>query len=469
MNRSILLVISDFLILSLLALARFDAPVTQDATPASETEARPGASLESELIDILKASLESEKEQQAALASELKTVQENVEAKDQDIVQREQTLEQTLRTLEEERLRASELASQRDMLMKEQGQLASDLLRLREQNAVERERLRQAQFQIDEKEKALSESRQNLSQVAEEKAAIEKEKQQVLTELRVVETQRTLIEQQLKNTQIEIEIERQQREAAQRRTDELSEGVRILAGTSVEIKDEIRQLQPQTPNALFTEFKRNRVEIKFNTEYPGVFQNRQRTSTTKTILISDGRQTYAIFHAKGTPFDLNEITPKYLRMNVEIILGETVFSAQEIGFLNIDPRLLVIAIPEAYTPHIETAVYPIVIEPFRFPDAVIIAGNENYFGESSFRVHPQYSRALQMDQRVLSRLFGEFSPSTGDLVIAKTGEFMGIMVNQDYAGLVDHISITDRIPVGDSFDTGLMTNTLNSLAAKIMR
>ena len=156
-------------------------------------------------------------------------------------------------------------------------------------------------------------------------------------------------------------------------------------------------------------------------------------------------------------------------MNVEIILGETVFSAQEIGFLNIDPRLLVIAIPEAYTPHIETAVYPIVIEPFRFPDAVIIAGNENYFGESSFRVHPQYSRALQMDQRVLSRLFGEFSPSTGDLVIAKTGEFMGIMVNQDYAGLVDHISITDRIPVGDSFDTGLMTNTLNSLAAKIMR
>ena len=87
MNRSILLVISDFLILSLLALARFDAPVTQDATPPSDTEARPGATLESELIDILKASLESEKEQQAALASELKAVQENVEAKDQDIVQ----------------------------------------------------------------------------------------------------------------------------------------------------------------------------------------------------------------------------------------------------------------------------------------------------------------------------------------------------------------------------------------------
>lgn len=469
MNRSILLVISDFLILSLLALARFDAPVTQESAPTQETENRPGTSLEAELIDILQASLESEREQQAALASELKAAQEHVEAKDQDIQQREQTLDETLRELEEEKLRAAELASQRDILMQEQGQLASDLLRLREQNAVERERLRQAQFQIDEKERALSESRQNLSQIADEKAAIEKEKQQVLTELKVVETQRTLIEQQLKNTQIEIEIERQQREAAQRRTEELSEGVRILAGTSVEIKDEIRQLQPQTPNALFTEFKRNRVEIEFDTEYPGVFQNRQRSTKTKTILISDGRQTYAIFHAKGTPFDLNEITPKYLRMDVKIALGERVFSASEVGFLNIDPRLLVIPIPEDYTPHIETAVYPIVLEPFRFPDAVIIAGDENYFGESSFRVHPEFSRALQMDKRILSRLFGEFSPSTGDLVIAKTGEFMGIMVNADYAGLVDHINITDRIPVGDAFDTGLMNNTLNSLAAKIMR
>ena len=57
MNRSLLLVVCDFLLLSLLALASFDAPVdTSENNPEEEGVA---ISPEAELVDVLKLTLNS--------------------------------------------------------------------------------------------------------------------------------------------------------------------------------------------------------------------------------------------------------------------------------------------------------------------------------------------------------------------------------------------------------------------------
>jgi len=467
MNRSILLVICDFLLLSLLALARFDAPVTEENAPLEEE----GEVItpEAELVDILKMSLQAEREAQEALLSELERAQLTVEEKEKILSDTTQDLSSTQKDLEREIRMKQDLMEQRELLQQEKGDLANNLLRLREENILERERLRQAQEKIEQQQESLEETMKTVSQIEAEKARLAEEKQMVETELKVAEARQVLIAQQLENTKLEIEFERKQREEAEQRAESLSEGVKVLAGTSEEIKEEIKQLQPKTPNALFTEYKRNRVTVRFDTQYPGIFQDRNKTIEAETILIRNSSQTYAILHTKNTPFDLSEITPKYDGVDVSVTIGDRVFVPEKFMFLRLDPRLLVIPIDEAAVEDVDIKVYPIVLEPFRFPKAVVIDANENYFGESSFKVHSEYSNALDMDKKIISQLFGEFSPSQGDLVIAQTGEFMGVMVSNGYAALVDHITVSDTIWVGEAFDPERSNTIVTKLSNFIYR
>ncbi len=466
MNRSLLLIICDFLLLSLLPLARFDAPVEEET---AEVESTPEATIEQDMIEVLRLSLESEREQQTALAEELKSAENTIERRDELLANTRDELSQTEDLLSEERTRTENLIEEKELISQERGTLASDLLRLREENAVERERLRLAQMEIEQKEAELQQTQDTIDEIEAEKADIEREKQEVLTELKVAETRNVLVSQQLENTKLEVEFERQQRQEAEKQAEELSKGVTALAGTSIEIKEEIQLMQPKTPSALFTQFKSNRVEVVFDTAYPGIFQERQKQINARTILITDTKATYAILHARNTPFDLNQITPLYDEVNVEIKIGNLTYKPDRLQFMRIDPRIVVIPIDTSILQQNQIEIFPVVLDPFRFSEAVVINGDENYFGESKFNVHPDFSRALQMDQKILSQLFGEFSPATGDLVLAKTGEFMGIMVNREYAGLVDHVSVTDTIWLGEAFDAERTNTIVTKLSNQVFR
>ncbi len=467
MNRSILLVICDFLLLSLLALARFDAPVSEDTTPTQEDGEVLTA--EAELVDILKLSLEAERQAQNSLASELEQAKLSIEEKEGILSETNQDLQSTIQNLEREKKLKQDLMEQRELLQQEKGDMAVNLIQMREANILERERLRQAQKKIEDQQKSLEETKQTVAEIEEEKAKLASEKQMVETELQVAEARQVLIKQQLENTKLEIEFERQQREDAEKRAESLSEGVKVLAGTSVEIKEEIKQLQPKTPNALFTEYKRNRVKIRFDTVFPGIFNDRTKTFEVESVLIKNSQQTYVILHTKDTPFDLSDITPKYDGVDISVTIGDQIYVPEKFMFLRMDPRLIIIPIEETALEGVDIKVYPIVLEPFRFPKAVVIDTSDNFFGESSFKVHPEYSNALEMDKKIFSQLFGEFSPSKGDLVIAQTGEFMGVMVNNDYAAMIDHISFSDTIWVGEAFDSERSNTIVTKLSNFIYR
>jgi hypothetical protein len=57
-----------------------------------------------------------------------------------------------------------------------------------------------------------------------------------------------------------------------------------------------------------------------------------------------------------------------------------------------------------------------------------------------------------MKSRILSGLFGEFSPSTGDLVFSKTGELLGIMANGSYCVIVDSFTPSVEVPFGSGLE-----------------
>jgi hypothetical protein len=55
-----------------------------------------------------------------------------------------------------------------------------------------------------------------------------------------------------------------------------------------------------------------------------------------------------------------------------------------------------------------------------------------------------------MEKRAFRKLVGKFSPSKGDLVFSKTGELLGMMVNNDYCAVLSSIETTQKFRFGMS-------------------
>src|SRR5690606_5623626 len=121
------------------------------------------------------------------------------------------------------------------------------------------------------------------------------------------------------------------------------------------------------------------------------------------------------------------------------------------------PRILMVEIDRATAEKFETKIYQLAQDPFKFPEAVLINSDGEYYGESAFTVDVEKPGYVQIPSRIMSRIFGEFSPSSGDLVFSKTDELIGIMVNNDYCALIDNfLPVPDQsLPMGDHL-TGTM-------------
>jgi hypothetical protein len=74
---------------------------------------------------------------------------------------------------------------------------------------------------------------------------------------------------------------------------------------------------------------------------------------------------------------------------------------------------------------------------------------------------------VRVDNRLFKRLFGTFAPSRGDLVLSKTGELLGIMVNRDYCALVKDFTPRTTFRAGDDTTAQSTGAVLDSLVARV--
>ena len=84
MSKSIMIVICDFLLLSLLSLANFDSPPSEDATlkaqqEIAEQQRSQQAFADSQMLDLLKMSLDSERDKRQSLDSDISKLAQTAE------------------------------------------------------------------------------------------------------------------------------------------------------------------------------------------------------------------------------------------------------------------------------------------------------------------------------------------------------------------------------------------------------
>ncbi len=475
MNKTLLLVICDFLLLSLLALARFDLP-EEARSEEKLREVEREAAVEEDLIEMLKMTLELEETGSEILSNRLQSTEQELDAVSDRLDSAVADLDETSSRLAESRLNAGRLEREREDLSRakkaveddksriskhfqstqeellsverERGSIAEALAKVREEAAAERERVRFVQEQLQDKAIEITQAGEKIQALEGERNFAQNRSQRLETELQIVETENRMLEQNLISAEAQIQIVRVEKDAIQKQTSQLVEGVAVLAESSSAIHEEIRQIQPLSANTIFKEFTQNRGEITFSTVARG---GKRREVSVPTTLVSSGEATIAVFDASETPFRLVESPSKYRSVSVYLNLGGRETSLGEVAYLSVDPRVMAARVDPSFAEEAGAKTTPLSLEPYRFSEAVLISDSSDYYGESSFKIETSQSDYLKMQGRLFNRLFGEFSPAEGDFVFAKSGDILGLMVNNQYCVLLDSLSFASRIPVGSHF------------------
>jgi len=480
MNRTLLLILCDFLLLTLLALTRWETaePERPVVSAAADLESADEAtSVADDVVELMRLSFEeqtaAQREARAQLEAEIaereRALAQSQEQAAQEIAAREEqlaALDQERATLQDQRrLLARSLATSRS----EATQLSAQLATTEAEAEASRARLDQLQSDLEQREAEAARREEELAELSRAQAAAQAQIEDLNVAVRVAEQEKVLLRETAETFRVQAEIEREERLRVQETTIQLAEGVGELAEQSAEISAEIRDNRPINANILFSEFLLNRVPTTFRIERPGLFANViERTDRTRTVLVSDGTTTYAVLHLEDTPFNFGEPPSDWDRIDVRLERDGARVNPGTMRFLARDPRVVALPLTAAEVESLGIKVYEIATDPFRFPDAVLINNGGQGYGEVPFKLEANLPGYVRMDNRLVRRLMGDFPPSQGDLVLSRTGRLLGIMVTDELCVLLDDFSAQAEFRTGNTTDQS-ESAVLNTLRQPFQR
>jgi len=442
MNKTFLLIICDFLLISVLALVEFNPE--EEAEPPVEEVVRQGSS--DDLVEVLQLSLEQEAEENERLADNLATREKELETTESEL----SATRSSLNTVQEER---EALARERENLGQSLQETSQSLEALERQKAevtetLETESRQRQQLQAElkarqeelaAKEAALEESKRKAEALAQKESRLE-------TEVKIRETEKQMLEQNLLAAQAEIERARLEAERAQKQTEALTEGVSSRAQTSTALKEEIKKAQPMSLNAIFRQFEDNAVSVTFETEERRLIGTASRSYQKSGVIIQSGGRLRLLIERDETPFSEQRVS-QVQSVNATVRAGGARYSPSILERLAVDADIISIPLPTEFVREAGVEALKLAEDPLRFPNAVIIDPENRGYRELEVRLKPGED-ILEINQSLLGQLFGEFTPREGDLVFAQSGQLLGLMTAGDRAPVIATLEPAERFAIG---------------------
>jgi hypothetical protein len=426
MNRSILIVICDFLLVSLLAFSTVDInKVGQAGPPQVRVDiATNSAAAESgrDLAAVMRLSLEQEKQRRDLLMSELTATRATVG-------QQQQELES----------RAQQLAEAQNNIQNLNGQVRATEV----QSALTNEKLNAAQADLERWAQQAAALQQQLAQSSQSNAVAMAERQRLAGELELAGLERQHAAEQVASMQDQLKTQRAENA-------KLAEGVQALAAKSGELTQEIRENRPLASNTLFNDFVSNRVEAGFTATHKGLFGTEPVSrKQSGTVLVTDGTNTFALCHVDDTPLALAGLPGiEWTALQGTLARNAAQVEIRSLSFHQQDPRVVFMPLTGAEARQLGGNVYGLSSDPFKFQDAVLVGTREDYYGECSFQIDTSTPGYVKLDRSVVRGLFGKFNPSRGDLVLSRRGELLGVMVNSTYCLMLHNFNAAMTVPFG---------------------
>ncbi len=459
MNKTLLLIICDFLLLNLLALTRWEKAEPQrplDTPAPTAVSAAAAPAVNADMVELMRVSLEDEKAARDQLAAQLNTTTGTLTEREKALSQLEQQKQQLQGALSSTTAAAKELEKKYSEATNEAFLTKEQLAKMQRELEERRAEAERQKAELAKAERANAEARQRIESLN--------------VAVKVAEQEKQLLGQNLTEAKQQIEVERQERAKVQEQTTQLAQGVGRLAAKSTELTQEIRDNRPVNPNTLFAEFLNNRVQLHVTTRRPGLFSPNVKDKDSQTVLVSDGARVYALAHLSDTPFSLLwENPPNYDLIAGQLTRGSFKAPVSELRFLNADPRVVVVPLDDSLAAVMGAKVYKLAKEPFKFPAVVLVRADDGRYGETQFRIDANRRGYVKIDNRISTRLFGEIAPKRGDLVFAQTGDLIGIMVNNDYCAVLGDFSAAQVLPAGENVAQKNTDALFRDLANRWMR
>jgi hypothetical protein len=484
MNRSILIVICDFLLVSLLTFSTVDInKVGQESaqrTVRVDIPTNQVAESGQDLASVMKLALEEERKNRDQLMGELTKTREDAAKQQSLLSEREKgalNLQQELKTREAElqsrqqenqklQQQQAALAQQQTILQENYAAAQTNIQALNQrlqsstaESVLSREKLAAMEAEAKKRTEEATALQQQLSELAKSNQFVLNEKQRLAGQLQVTEAEKRAATEQAARLEQDVKVEREEKAR-------LAEGVKVLASRSGELTQEIRENRPLAPNTIFNEFIANRVAADF-TAFRSGFLGSNKRKDTETILVTDGTNAYALCHVQDTPLTLFSPGTDWDALTGALSRNGKQVQIRTISFYIQDPRLIYIPLKPEEVKELRAKVYSFSSDPFKFQDAVLVGAREGYYGECRFQIDLSTPDYVKLDNSFLKGLFGKFNPSRGDLVFSKTGELLGIMANNTYCLMIKNFYPAGTFHFGEDIRYEHTGDTLSRLYLRV--
>ena len=443
MNRSILIVICDFLLLSLLTFStdinRMADENTQPPTNiaiATNNVADTGK----DLADVMKLALEEERKGHEKLQRQLAAAHDTANRQQAQLNAREQ---------EYQRLQQQFAAA---------GTNIENLNRqLQDNSAQAQQKFAATEAEAQRQSDLAAALRRQLDQLAKSNQLAQAEQQRLAQQLQLSEVEKRAAAERAAMMQQDVQAERTQNAR-------LAEGFKTLATNSSQLTQEIRENRALAPNTIFSEFVSNRIGANILASRSGFLGvNSSKSKQTKTVLVTDGTNTFALCHVQDTPLTLWEPGTDWDSLTGTLAGNAAHLAVHSLSFHQKDPRVVMMPVSPAEVRQLGGKVYRIASDPYKFQDAVLVGADEGYYGECNFQIDLNTPQYVKLDRSLLRGLFGKFNPSRGDLVFSRTGELLGIMVNSTYCLVIHNFASETTLQFGPDVRRQHTGSTLSQL------
>jgi hypothetical protein len=445
MNRSILIVICDFLLLSLLTFSTDLSKMAGDnegsaASVKVDVLPKTGEAGGKDLAEVMKQALGEEQKNREQLQAELARVREDARQQQEQLQQKQSNLEQQYATAQ---------AGIQALNQKLQSSAA--------ETSMTRQQLAAKEAEIQKQTDLAAALREQLAQLAKSNQAAMTKEQQLASRLQLAEVEKRAAAEQAALMQQQVQAERAENV-------KLAEGFKTLATNSSALTREIRENRALAPNAIFSEFVTNRVQARVLASRSGFLgMDASKSKTAETVLVTDGNNIYALCHVQDMPLTLSDPGTDWQGLAGMLVHNQTQVPVRSLSFDKHDPRVVFMPVTQAEAAQLRCKVYPVASDPYKFQDAVVIGAQGDYYGQSSFQIELNTPQYVKLDRNLLKGLFGKFNPSRGDLVFSRNGELLGVMANGTYCLVLHDFTAAATLQFGPDVRAQHTGETLSGL------
>lgn len=513
MNRPLLLLVCDFLLLSMFALARFDVPadaVVMEASQIVETDLTEEVSDEG-LVKVLEDSLELERSENDEKSKSLVEVEEKLEKTTQLLAALQENYDLTqdkiqqlnaekasgineINRLEGDLARSkNQIVSIEQSSLKEKQKLQSDISKKDRDLLIQKTRLGEAQQAIKEKEsllntaireqamleQRLSDSELKVSEIEKKNTELEFEtnkanqRNQLLdSTINILRSEKKLLSSNLNETRQTLAQERERNEELQVQTSRLTTSVADLAVKSEEMKkqitNEIRNTSIISPHEIFSDYLKRQVVLRFEYTGYGIVGNKvQRKKLVPSVLFRNpnNQKLYTAFHILDSPFEVKFRIQVPLNLSLYLDTEDQSIALTNMHMMSGNPDVILceVKVPGALSGTLPEA-YEITENPFQYKEAIIIQGAERKYGVSQYSVDPDALDILKVKNgNVFSNIIGTFKSKRGNFVFSQGGQFIGLMKSGNEALLIQELETDMAFGLGSLYDGPEIKKVLQGL------